>query len=309
VKDHKRAIAYSSAAALATALSHVLSFGVLALFSLMIFFLSLVMPITRSSLKKASASAAVTSFIILAIALTAAPQIVGYDTVKLFSFINEPFDGALAPSPPRASFVAGLVIGAAGIAYGLLQRGEYSTITTSAGILLILLNFPMIASEWLFRFSLMSSILIPPIAAIIVGEVEEKFRLAAFLLIIGLMAMSAVAVIPMLRPSITMEEYAEIQKISDYIPLGSSLLIPNTKLRYWVEALHDDRYEFLKRAPSQPTQNLYLVIEKKPLMKKPLPRGKIIFEGENVAAIMLGKPPRRATLGLGENFYSGHLLS
>jgi len=231
-ENDRKSIVYASAAAFATALSHVLSFGVLALFSMIIFVSSFILRDASRSIRNVSASAAVTSLMILAVALTIAPQIVGYDTVKLFSFINKPFENAFALTPFRTNFAASFVIGTAGIVYGVLRRSRFSAITTASGILLILLNLPIIGSAWLFRFSLMSSILIPPIAAIIVGEVEERFRLVAFLLIIGLMALSAIPTIPMLRPSITMKEYFEIQKIQEYIPAGSSLLVPNTKLRY-----------------------------------------------------------------------------
>ena len=263
---------------------------------MIIFVSSFILRDASRSIRNVSASAAVTSLVILAIALTIAPQIVGYDTVKLFSFINEPFENAFALAPFRTNFAASFVIGVAGIVYGVLRRSRFSAITTASGILLILLNLPIIGSAWLFRFSLMSSILIPPIAAIIVGEVEEKFRLVAFLLIIGLMALSAIPTIPMLRPSITMKEYFEIQKIQEYIPAGSSLLVPNTKLRYWVEALHDDHYEILKKPPSYPVQNLYLIIEKKPFMRKLPSKEKIVFEGENIVVISLGKLPRKTLI-------------
>ncbi|RLG08026.1 MAG: hypothetical protein DRN65_02520, partial [Thaumarchaeota archaeon] len=91
VRDRKRAAIYSSIIAIASALSHVLTFGVLALFSLLILFLSLIRRSDDLVVRYASASAAITSMMILMISLFIFPQITGYDSFKLLSFLNQPF--------------------------------------------------------------------------------------------------------------------------------------------------------------------------------------------------------------------------
>lgn len=139
------------------------------------------------------------------------------------------------------------------------------------GFLLISLNLPAIRSSWLFRFSLMSSILIPPIMAIIVGEVKSRVRLTAFLLLVGLMTMITISAVRLLRPSISLEEYSELQEIPDHLPAGSSILIPNTRLRYLVEALREETYEILEKPPSlsERPRNLYIIVEKRPPLLRP----------------------------------------
>lgn len=117
--------------------------------------------------------------------------------------------------------------------------------------------------------------------AIIVGEVRSRVKPAAFLLLVGLMTMIAIPATRLLRPSISLEEYSELQEISNHVPFGSSILIPNVRLRYWVEALHEESYEILEKPPSsfERPRNLYIVAEKRPPLMRLPPRAEIIFDG------------------------------
>ncbi len=281
-KDGRRVIIFSSLSAIAAALSHVLTYGVLALLSTFILAFSLIRSERSKAMIYGAAAASITSFLLLAAALAAAPQIVGYDTNKLLSFLENPFGKGMPVLRMQVNFLPSILIGLAGVLYCLLRRGKFSAIVMASGPLLILLNLPLISGSWLFRFSLMSSILIPPIMAIIVGEVRSRVKATAFLLLVGLMTMITVPTIRLLRPSISLQEYSELQAISDRLPIGSSILVPNTRLRYWVEALHEESYQILEKppSPSERLNSLYIIVEKRPPILRLPPRAEVIYEGK-----------------------------
>jgi len=285
VKDLKRAAVYSSIAALASALSHVLTFGVLALLSLIVFISSL---IGRGDglIKYASASVAITSMIILAVSLSIFPQVTGYDSFKLLSFLKKPFGDGGGLTFRKIDFIGSMIIGLAGIIYGLTHRSKpESLIPIASGISLILLNLPIIGRSWLFRFNLMGSILVPLIIASMMDGVKESSRPAMLTAIIGLMFMVMLPTISALRPSITMNDYLELQRIVDYVPPGSTIAVPDTRLRYWVEALHEETYEIVRRPPHPPPQNLYLIVGRHHRPRSLPPRSKLILEGDYIRII------------------------
>jgi len=285
VKDLRRAAIYSSIIALASALSHVLTFGVLALLSLIVFISSL---IGRGDglIKYASASVAITSMIILAVSLSIFPQVTGYDSFKLLSFLKKPFGDGGGLTFRKIDFIGSMIIGLAGIIYGLTHRSKpESLIPIASGISLILLNLPIIGRSWLFRFNLMGSILVPLIIASMMDGVKESSRPAMLTAIIGLMFMVMLPTISALRPSITMNDYLELQRIVDYVPPGSTIAVPDTRLRYWVEALHEETYEIVRRPPHPPPQNLYLIVGRHHRPRSLPPRSKLILEGDYIRII------------------------
>ena len=285
VRDRRKAIVYSSLAAIASAASHVLTFGVFALYALLIF---IVYQLRRDYGvgRDAAASATVTSFLILILALTAAPQIVGYDTQKLISFVENPFDHGWERMYP-SNFAAVLIIGFAGIMYSLKRR-EAAELSMASGILLILMNLPIIAGSWLFRFSLMTSILVPPIAALIIGEIRGASKFTVFALVTGLMLMTMLPAISMLKPSITMKDYEELRdRLPKCVPPGSTLVIPDTRVRYWVEALHEEIYVIVKRPPQPLPQEAYLILKKPVPPGREPPRAEIVLDGDYIRVLKL----------------------
>ena len=285
VKDLRRAAIYSSIIALASALSHVLTFGVLALLSLIVFISSLIGR-CDDLIKYASASAVITSMIILTVSLSIFPQVTGYDSFKLLNFLNQPFGDGGGLTFKRIDFIGSMVIGLAGIIYGLTHRSKpESLIPIVSGISLILLNLPIIGRSWLFRFNLMGSILVPLIIASMMDGVKESSRPAMLTAIIGLMFMVMLPTIFALRPSITMNDYLELQRIVDYVPPGSTIVVPDTRLRYWVEALHEETYEIVRRPPHPPPQNLYLIVGRHHRPRVLPPRSKLILEGDYIRII------------------------
>ena len=105
--------------------------------------------------------------------------------------------------------------------------------------------------------------------------------------IIGLMFMMMLPTIFALKPSITMRDYLELQKIVDYVPPGSTIVVPDTRLRYWVEALHEETYNIVKSPPHPPPQDLYLIIGKHHPLRGLPPRSKTVLEGDYIRIIKM----------------------
>jgi len=285
VRNREHAIIYSSLAVIASAISHVLTFGVFAIYSLLIFIFCQLKR-EYGVERDATASAAVTSFLILILALTVAPQIVGYDTRKLLSFVENPFDHGWEKAH-FSNFAASLVIGFAGIVYSLKHQGA-AELSMASGVSLILVNLPIIGSAWLFRFSLMTSILVPPIAAVIIREVNESSKFMVFTLVTGLMLMTMLPAVSILKPSITMRDYEELRdNLPKYVPPGSTLVIPDTRVRYWVEALHEEIYKIVKLPPRPPQPGTYLVLKKPVPPGREPPHAEVVLDGDYIRVLKL----------------------
>lgn len=158
----------------------------------------------------------------------------------------------------------------------------------ASGILLILLNLPVISNTWLFRFSLMTSILVPPIAALIIGEIRGSSKFMVFALVTGLMLMTMLPAVSVLKPSITTKDYEELRDhLPKRVPPGSTLVIPDTRVRYWVEALHEEIYEIVKKPPRPLPQETYLVLKKPIPPGREPPRAEIVLDGDYVRVLKL----------------------
>ena len=294
VRDRKFAVTLSAFSTIAAALSHVLDFGVLALMAALLL-LSWAVRRDRASkvVAYASASALIISAIILVSALVIAPELLGYDASKLVEFLKNPTTEEGRPiSPQHDFFIPAILLAAGGLAYPFLAKPSNRKlvyVAFTASILLVALNLPLIAPSWLFRFRLMSSILIPILPAIVVAEAKTRnARAIAFLTILGFTAALTLPTIPAMRPSIPPQGYQELLKISEYVPMGSTLLIPDTALRYWVEAVHEENYNIVSK-PSKPLRTgTYLVMRVLP--NRPIrlpPRAKPVFNGAFIRVFQL----------------------
>ena len=101
--------------------------------------------------------------------------------------------------------------------------------------------------------------------------------------------MISLPVVKALKPSISMGEYRELQRIPEYAPPGSKLLIPGVRLRYWVEALHGERYKVLGKPLTPPSriESLYMIFERGRLPRRISRGSEVVFKGEYVMLIKL----------------------
>jgi len=288
IRSKRTTIALILFSAIGVTLSHVLDFAVFTLLVALMFLKLLIFKEKYSKELRFRVTVALGVSIALLLACLAIPQIVGYDTRKLFSFLEQPLSEEQHTMTSNIAytlrnFPLSLFLCSAGIFYSLARSSPLSPIFFASSILIVMLNFPLISKAWLFRFELMNSILIPlviPIAILAVKSREAKVLI--LLIILGFATMITVPMIPRLRPSIPLLEYTELELIPAYIPEGSTLIVPNTRLRYWVEALHEDKYEILSK-PLKPPVGAYLIIETK-MRTPPFPP---LFNGKYIKIYLI----------------------
>jgi len=292
IRSKRTTIALILLSTIGVTLSHVLDFAVFTLLVALMFLKLLIFKERYSKELKFRVTIALGASIVLLLSCLAIPQIVGYDTRKLFSFLEQPLSEEEHSMTSNIAhklrnFPLSLFLCLTGLFYSLTRSSPLSPVFFASSILIVLLNFPLISKAWLFRFELMNSILIPliiPIAILAVKSREAKILI--LFIILGFATMITIPMIPKLRPSIPLLEYTELELIPAYIPEGSTLIVPNTRLRYWVEALHEDKYEILSK-PLKPSVGSYLIIETK-MRTPPFPP---LFNGKYIK-IYLIRPHR-----------------
>jgi len=278
----------------ATALTHILDFGVVCLMSWLILVYTLIFDRSFQGSVKDASILALSSTATLAV-LFAFPVAVGWDTGKIIGFVNDLMSTGYGVSPPIAArtFPIALLAVLAGLTAALSQlRGlTAGALAFSSSITLVCMNLPLIPPSWLFRFQLMNSILIPLTAPMLLFNVKN--RTVTVLVMLAALAMSTpalAATIPRLRPSIPQSEYDEIKTLGDLLPEGSKIVVPNTKLYYWVKLLLGDRYVVLKEP--QPMEPAFIVLEKTRFKPRPVVRLKPIYIGHHLDVYLAPpKPP------------------
>ncbi|RLE78584.1 MAG: hypothetical protein DRJ52_10180 [Thermoprotei archaeon] len=225
----------------------------------------------------------------------ALPIIVGGDIAKGIAFIksllkvSEELEKPLSIVAVRWSII-GILGGIASILYSLyaIRNNPTYSLLGAIGVALVFFNIPFIERAWLWRFQLMNGILLALALSLLLQAVKEKTaRIALLLIIVGFMIFESAHYLERgLRPSIPIAEYYEIKALVNKIPEGSLLVVPNPKLRYWVETL----YEKTDERVSRDYQSLQiLVVEKRPVFRKP--PWPLFFKGKFIEAYVI--PPRR----------------
>jgi len=289
VKRNRIAYTIILLSVVATSLSHILDFGVLvALVTIMSVYTLLRFKGERVLLGRCR-FALITSIVILVVFLLY-PQIVGYDVRKLFSFVKDVVEEADEKPLPVFSLersILAMIIGIGGLVYST-RRGDpkFLALIFSSSTLIIALNLPLIDVSWLFRFNLMCSILIPLILPLTLKTVKDtSVRSAITLVILGFMITLTIPMMMSIRPSIPLEEYEELHKVFQIIPKNSTVIVPNTKLRYWVEALFEEGYNIVRKPQYLPGENTYLLVELTPRHK--IPPGKPIYTGKHILLLKI----------------------
>jgi len=150
--------------------------------------------------------------------------------------------------PAHLTIVAGLV---ASILLYRRGRTEEVVFLGSNTIVLALLNYPTIPSQWAWRFGLMSFVPMCFVVAAIVGIIgadDVKWGIAVVFVLFHFFALS----LPMSarqRPVISMNEYADLAEMSAYVPPHSNV-IAKAGGRYWVEYLLDS--QLFRLVPGEP---------------------------------------------------------
>ncbi len=215
-------------------------------------------------------------------------EVMGGDSYKGISLVNEIIQGKFfeIKNPIEVSNVAfPLIIGALGIitSKSILINDVDRRIIFTLSIILIVLNIPLIPRDFLWRFNLMSAILVPLILGVFIGTIKSvRHSVLTVLLIASLLTPQFITAISVLKPSITTEEYYELKHIAVKAPSNIVFVVPNTKIRYWLETLTQNVVKKPKDAKSGSLT--ILVVEK---FRPVPPWAKPFYEGEFVKAYLL----------------------
>jgi len=212
----KRSTKYSLATsffAILTGLTHILDFALAYGFLL----LMLLLNIRNKSYLRYVLLPFAFSTILLALGFTVY-WVMGGDPYKGISFIKELIYLEKISLPnifTLNNILTPLLIGFVGVLlYKHLPSDAGRKTILTLSVILILLNIPIIPKDFLWRFNLMSSILIPIIIGALIGFIgNSKGKLLVSLIIIGFFIPQFITAISMAKPSISPSEYYEMKQL------------------------------------------------------------------------------------------------
>ena len=263
-----------------TALTHILDYGYAVAFTLI--FISL-------NFKKFKNLYPILVYNVLALAsFFAVPAIVGGDVWKGVSLIKDVLEASSTTTVEtryRPLFLPSIVFLVVMVAYWFIRKDipRFTLLSTILAIG-ILFSLPWLPRQWFFRLHLMSCIPLAFGMAVpaYFTRLEKLFQLPIILSIVALTIFFN-PLIKGLRPSISPGEYMEIKTIAKLAEKrGVNLVIPNARIRYWVEVY----YEKVYRSPWQ-VKNFWIVLEKHRKPPKPII---IVYEGKFLIAFKPFKP-------------------
>jgi hypothetical protein len=162
-----------------------------------------------------------------------------------------------------------------------------SSLLITCGIIIIILTFPLFSHKWLWRFNLM--VFVP--SSIVVGKIvgmskERVIRVIICILVAALIFNHTITLIRTLRPTISLEEYNELNEMRYLVPKGSFILSPQP-LSYWAEYVLDCK--LLKRN-EKPNATYFYIVMRKDFRKPFIPKQEILYIGKRLILIKV-KPP------------------
>jgi hypothetical protein len=150
------------------------------------------------------------------------------ETTHPILFILDPRGGALIMPIVAVGFVLAFYEWRA-------NNREASLALAVVTIIGLALSFPLIPSEWLWRFLLMEFIPIAFILGYSVSKMERKVAITIFLLIaVFPVVIQGVEASKRLGPTISEEGYAELEEMKTVLP-SDSVVVVEPRLMYWVE--------------------------------------------------------------------------
>ncbi len=279
---------------IAAGLTHVLDFGVLTLTYTLTGIIMLFQHKSYSGIKR------VLPLLIASYGLLGAGfmsyTLMGGDPYKFFSFTvkllgasESLFEIDLGVSKTIASLIIGLV--------GVLVARRYDSLgkvfVLSISLTLILLNMPCIPHQYLWRFNLMSALLLPLTMGFVLGLVKGNYEVLLLgLVLTGLMFQHFSLQMMLAKPSIPLGEYEELEEFLDNIPGDIAIVVPDTRLRYWVQTFRvEGVYRKIGDVPVN--TSVLLLFDKGHIMDKriripPVPsKAKLFYDGEYLIAYIL----------------------
>jgi len=274
---------FAIASLVLTALTHILDYSVALLYTFLIAFLAI-----ASKLKIKNIALPISASVLSLILFFSIPAVVGGDVFKGVSFIVDLIEqdyskiGLLKNEWFILSWCAAVALFLYSIIAYLRKEKSKSIISFASAFVILALNLPLLPRNWLFRFQLMTPVPMSHAFGFLTGGFKEKMHeIAALLLAVGIIGVLALPAFYSVRPSISEEAYMELKHVvEDVLPSlsgDSCLVIPNPRIRYWVETLEEE--VFRKPSCTMPI----LIIETR--AKPPPIKGKIIYRGKFIIAI------------------------
>lgn len=161
-------------------------------------------------------------------------------------------------------------------------------------IVLILYNIPIYPQTHFYRLNLMTSILAPPILGLLAGYFKDiKYSIVILLLIFSFIIPEFSHQLLTMKPSIPLGEYNEIGHLVETIPNNTAYIVPDIRLKYWVETYGVSVFKSPIEAPTLSYK--ILIIEKTqrlhgythPKLFNPPPNSRLIYDGEYIQAYRL----------------------
>ncbi len=280
-----------------TGLTHILDFGVLVLIYTLTSIVVLIGFRSSSNITR-TLPLLMVSYGLLGVGFISY-TLMGGDPYKFFSFTAK----LLGASEPLFEVDLGvlktvtpLVIGLAGILVSRRYDGLGRVIVLSTSLVLVLLNLPFIPHQYLWRFNLMSALLLPLSMGFILGLVRDNYVVLLLgLAVAGLMFQYFGLQMVFARPSIPLGEYEELRMLLDRVPENTVIVVPDTRLRYWVQTFRvEGVYGRVSDVPAN--MGILILFDKGPFLGRrspspPIPpRARLFYSGEYVTAYLL--PPR-----------------
>ncbi|RLE63711.1 MAG: hypothetical protein DRJ47_09030 [Thermoprotei archaeon] len=235
--------------------------------------------------------------IIFLLGLFIAPAVVGHDIFKFVAFIEEtlgesdasmqmPFDEFIKRGIISLTAVSLLFL--TGIRNTLAREDKRNRVFLLAlAFSSLLLNLPFYPMQWLFRFQLMSSIFIAYATGFCTSHLKTFYsKLVLLTLFTSLLLATNHYIFTGFRPSIPLEEYNELVNVVQKYS-GKSFVVPDTRLRYWVETLTEKVY---KKPPAVQQNKILFIFDRRHLPKIPL--FKPLYEGKYIIVMKAWKPPK-----------------
>jgi len=269
-------------------LTHILVFGVFVLYILFFSITLFLVGEVRRSIYL------LTPLLLVFIVFVLAPFLTGGDIWKAFNILNKIFYGATFSPPPRVEWLLlgyGAAFASLLVGYGFYRGGEtrYSSFFLINGIVCLLINFPLIPRNILFRTQLMTVV---PLA-FTVGGVASSPRLrvrelGGIIFIVILILSLSVHSMYGVRPSIPVGEYNELKSFIGSVDGDVGYVVPDVRLKYWVETLSDDVARRFDPTLLKNYDHLYLVTD---FRSRFIPKKvRLVYEGVFIRVYEFGPP-------------------
>ncbi len=271
-------------------LTHILDLGVIVLYALLV----AVGSVLYRDRNRFVLSLGV--LLVLAMALSM-PSMTGDDVRKGVAFIKDflirpgVFTAAVYSQPwIITSIAAALALIILTVDNRRLNRDKIPRLALAAT--LIILNLPIYRAEWYLRFTLMDSLLTSVVLGYVIGVFKNKKQIIALSIIItaSVCWMSTDLLWRGLATSIPPPEYEEMKIIIDKMPKGTAIIVPNTKIRYWIETLYEDVLARPDITVLKSYDTTVYIFDKKQFFKLP-PRSQPLFDGFFLKAYIVRRPP------------------